>query len=238
MRITFFSRCLILGLLVATMSVLPAQQPAAVLVNAELLDKDGDGLPDGWHPLPPANNTTTRLSLNKDANEIALHISDKDPAAGVGVCQWIPCRSGHRYTFSAEVKGGAISLYLNPCDSRQRLVGMEQATTTTASMDWRRCGISVTVPPGATQLQVRIYSTTADITDVLVRNPELRDTVDAKRTAPITTDAEFFSAINLEYPGLQAVNNAVTAGDLAAAKVAYLAYRRTKSQVRWSDRDG
>ncbi len=51
---------------------------------------------------------------------------------------------------------------------------------------------------------------------------------------PRMTDEEFFQALNLDYPGLEAVKAAVEAGDLDAAKHAYAEHLRTRETPRWT----
>lgn len=48
------------------------------------------------------------------------------------------------------------------------------------------------------------------------------------------TDAQFFEALNLEYPGLERVRAAVRAGDLKQAKHALAAYYRQRTGVPWT----
>ena len=57
--------------------------------------------------------------------------------------------------------------------------------------------------------------------------------LEAKRIGPVTTDAEIIAALNLDMPGLEKVKTAVQAGDISAAKAAYLDYRRTASPAKW-----
>jgi len=49
----------------------------------------------------------------------------------------------------------------------------------------------------------------------------------------IATDAEFFAAINLDYPGLEKVKAAVAVGDSAKAKEELLSYYRRRKSVNW-----
>jgi len=49
----------------------------------------------------------------------------------------------------------------------------------------------------------------------------------------IASDAEFFAAINLDYPGLDKVKMAFAAGDCAKAKEELLAYYRQRKSVKW-----
>lgn len=53
------------------------------------------------------------------------------------------------------------------------------------------------------------------------------------RTAPKTTDAELFAALDLTLPGLETVRAAVDGGDLAAAKTALAAYYRARTEPTW-----
>jgi hypothetical protein len=50
---------------------------------------------------------------------------------------------------------------------------------------------------------------------------------------PVISDEQMIAALNLDYPGLEKVKAAVQAGDLPAAKLAYLDYRRTAPQPKW-----
>ncbi len=53
------------------------------------------------------------------------------------------------------------------------------------------------------------------------------------RTAPKTTDAELFAAIDLTLPGLEAAQTAVNAGDLSTAKLELCAYFRARTEPAW-----
>lgn len=50
---------------------------------------------------------------------------------------------------------------------------------------------------------------------------------------PRTSDAEFFEALNLNYPGLEAVKADVVGGNLEAAKTDFVKYLKTRTNVRW-----
>ena len=50
---------------------------------------------------------------------------------------------------------------------------------------------------------------------------------------PRTTDAEFFEALNLDYPGLEAVKADVANGDLEAAKTDFVKYLKARTNVKW-----
>lgn len=50
---------------------------------------------------------------------------------------------------------------------------------------------------------------------------------------PRTSDAEFFEALNLDYPGLEAVKADVAAGDLEAAKTDFVKYLKARTNVKW-----
>lgn len=55
----------------------------------------------------------------------------------------------------------------------------------------------------------------------------------AKEEGPRTTDSEFFSMLNLDYPGLENVKTAANAGDLSAAKHECAEYLRHRSKPVW-----
>jgi len=65
---------------------------------------------------------------------------------------------------------------------------------------------------------------------VVVDNIEL---VDYSATGPRMIDEEFFEALDLDYPGLKAVREAVAAGDLTEAKAAWADHLRTRENPRW-----
>lgn len=52
-------------------------------------------------------------------------------------------------------------------------------------------------------------------------------------TGPVTSDAAFFDALNLDYPGLAAVRTAVAAGDLHAAKKAFVTHLKSRQTPVW-----
>lgn len=50
---------------------------------------------------------------------------------------------------------------------------------------------------------------------------------------PILSDADFFDALNLDYPGLEAVRQAVSDGNYGKAKTEWTAYLRGRTNVKW-----
>ncbi len=50
---------------------------------------------------------------------------------------------------------------------------------------------------------------------------------------PTLSDSQLFSALNLNYPGLEAVKSLAQAGDYTAAKTALAGYLRTRTNVNW-----
>lgn len=50
----------------------------------------------------------------------------------------------------------------------------------------------------------------------------------------ITDDSQFFSFLNLDYPGMSEVRKYYKDGNLEKAKIAYLEFRREKSKVKWN----
>lgn len=56
---------------------------------------------------------------------------------------------------------------------------------------------------------------------------------DAKIEGPRITDSEFFSMLDLDYPGLEKVKSSVVAGDLSAAKHEFAEYLRHRSKPVW-----
>ncbi|MDQ3813066.1 MAG: heparinase II/III family protein, partial [Armatimonadota bacterium] len=78
------------------------------------------------------------------------------------------------------------------------------------------------------------YTTSIGQTEVLVKQPEFADLGVAEiAKGPLTSDRQFFDALNLDFPGLEAVKQAVAQGNLEQAKAAYLEFRRTRSQAKW-----
>jgi autotransporter-associated beta strand protein len=51
---------------------------------------------------------------------------------------------------------------------------------------------------------------------------------------PTLSDAQLFSALNLDYPGLESVKSLVTAGNIPAGKSALATYLRTRTNVNWT----
>lgn len=56
----------------------------------------------------------------------------------------------------------------------------------------------------------------------------------AANSGPLVSEQEFWSALDLDFPGLERVKTAVAQGDFPLAAEAYLDFRRTKSRARYS----
>src|ERR1051325_7923906 len=91
--------------------------PASLLRNGAFADADGDGIADGWPPGPTPNGKTTFLSLADGV----VKIKDTDEVAGVGLGQKVAAQPSHRYTLRAQVRGGALPLYLRFFDAANHL---------------------------------------------------------------------------------------------------------------------
>jgi len=203
-------------------------------VNPGLADKDGRGVPQGWQLFPGGNGTSTWLSLVKDDEGNVLKVVDRGPTIGVGLSQFVPGQPGHEYVFSAEPKGGPICLYLRFHNGQRRVIEPEHRIPAVRGETWRRRAIRQIAPPATAWVEAWIYSASDMTTEILVRRPELRDEgVGHARRGPLASDKDFFAALNLDFPGLEATRAAVTKGDLDAAKAAWLDFRRTRSQPRW-----
>ena len=50
---------------------------------------------------------------------------------------------------------------------------------------------------------------------------------------PTLSDTQLFSALNLDYPGLETVKALAQAGDFTAAKTALATYLRSRTNVNW-----
>lgn len=60
------------------------------------------------------------------------------------------------------------------------------------------------------------------------------ETPSAPAQGPRMTDAEFFAALNLDYPGLEETKSAVRSGDLAAAKHEFAEHIRHRTKPVWT----
>lgn len=76
------------------------------------------------------------------------------------------------------------------------------------------------------------YGHTPDPTAVVVFDDFRLLKLDAV-TGPRLSEADFFAALNLDYPGLEAVKAAVARKDLTAAKAAWLAHLKARAKPRW-----
>ena len=208
--------------------------PTNLLTNTAFDDKNGKGIPDGWQVMPAGNGTTTALSLEKTDGGMALKLVDHDRAVGVGVAQYVSVIPGRQYAFSAEVSGGTAFIYLRFCEAQGKPIDPEFRAPGFSPNGWRRKVCKAVAPPGAARVMAWFYTTSTGISDTLVRNPDLHDNgiVDEEH-GPLMTDAQFFAALNLDYPGMEATRAAVAKGDLEAAKTAYLEFRQTRSKARW-----
>ncbi|MDQ3813405.1 MAG: hypothetical protein M3347_05585, partial [Armatimonadota bacterium] len=184
--------------------------PARTLVNPAFEDKDGDGVPDGWTIAPPANNTTLAVSLVKMADGNAVKIVDKDAKSGVGLSQWLKAQPAHQYSLSADVQGGEIPLYLKFYDAQRQLIDPEHRIMAQGGAEFTKHTITEIAPQRTEFVEVWFYTTSIGQTEVLVKKPEFADLGAAEvQKGPLTSDRQFFDAQNLDFPGLEAVKQAV-----------------------------
>ena len=173
-----------LALFLASTCLLSAQTTGQVQ-NPTFADKDGDGMPDGWKPYPPANGDTLVLA---PASGGGLTFKDNDKNAGLGIEQWIPVQEGQRYTASAEVTGnGSVSLSLffagkipnRPGDLKSATLA-EKSVSTKAGATTENTAVA---PAGAKWMKLWLYCPKIGTTDVVIHKVGLTsDTPPASAT--------------------------------------------------------
>lgn len=154
--------------------------PVNLVVNPTLQDADGDGVPDKWRSSAPTGKE--ELKVQADAAN-GVKIVDQDKGNGVGLAQYVAVEPGHKYKFTASVKGsGGLWVYLQFLDrvparegdiSKHRLTELRESTS--ASADFKEFTVQATAPAQAKQARVWFYCPKIGVTDSTVKNAALVD---------------------------------------------------------------
>jgi hypothetical protein len=212
-----------------------ATQGPNSLLNPTLRDQNNDKIPDEWKwaPAPNGQSTLTRLIPTDGGN--VVQITDNDKVVGVGMAQSRPVRANQSYEFTAQVQGDPIFLYIKFYDAKGGLIEPEHRISASGGTQWKTFSIRRNAPPNAVSGEAWFYTTSVGTGEVRVRQPQWQEKPWMEPIkGPITSDSAYFEALNLDFPGMEAVKQAVARNDYNAAKAAYLQFRRTRSGAKWN----
>lgn len=151
--------------LVALESVVTLPADAEYWLDDKPLDVAGSL--SRWRPDPAVLADNTQLTVFEKEGRVRLLLSDRNPAAGVGVARRFRVLPGQTCRLVASVAGGPAALYLNFYDAQGRRVGEENILQAHGGPA-RHYEHSVSAPPGAVWVKAWLYSTTKNLTELEV----------------------------------------------------------------------
>ena len=149
--------------MVAPATPSPVTTPANLAVNADMLAKGANGLPDGWgHQWSGRGKVSASQDMTEGGDSPPCLRIDTNDTDGQGqVAQMITVQPGERVTVGGAVKAqgiGTFSLAAQFYDSKLSPVGFEHILMATPGAGWQTAEKTVTIPEGASTLGIVSYA--------------------------------------------------------------------------------